>query len=237
MQLTDLQGRVAVVIDVLRASTTIVHALAAGAKCVLPCASVEQAWAYAEKIPVGERLLGGERHCQTIEGFDLDNSPLKYTPAAVAGRNVIFTTTNGTYVLERCRSAARVFVGAFVNLGAVERQLLRLKLPVHLVCAGTNRQLTAEDILFAGGVIDRLLAAVSEEFEPQGVEALLALDFYRARGTAAASLRQTMFGSLGAENLVKLGLQADIERALEIDRFQLLPEWDRANNQITPCQS
>ncbi len=232
----DLSGQAAVMIDVLRASTTVLHALAGGATAVIPCSTVEQAREIAATIPSENRLLGGERHCQRIEGFDLDNSPLKYLPEVVAGKQVIFTSTNGTYTLERCRAASRIFTGAFVNLSAVTQTLIELKLPVHLVCAGTNRQLTAEDILLAGAVIDRLLA--SHEFEVADIQAQMAVDFYRSRPINSEEFRQAIFGSLGAENLVKLQMHADIERAMQVDLFDIVPEWNAEENVITAmkCQ-
>jgi 2-phosphosulfolactate phosphatase len=227
----DLSGQAAVMIDVLRASTTIVHALSSDAAAVVPCSTVEQTREIAATIPAENRLLGGERNCQRIEGFDLDNSPLKYRPEVVAGKQIIFTSTNGTYTLERCRAASRIFTGAFVNFSAIAQTLIELKFPVHLVCAGTNRQLTAEDILFAGAVVDRLLT--SHEFEVADVQAQMAVDFYRSRPVTSREFRQAIFGSLGAENLVKLQMHADIERAMQVDLFDIVPEWDADENLIT----
>lgn len=222
---SDLSGQVAVVIDILRASTTIVHALANGARSVRPCSTVKQAWKLAEQFSPQQRLLGGERHCQTIEGFDLDNSPLGYTSDRVADRDIIFTSTNGTYALETCIPAKQIYIGAFVNLSALTKKLLQRQQPVHLVCAGTNRQFTAEDILFAGAVIDQLLSATESQFEPVGVQSQMALDFYRTRSKTQTSFRAAMFESLGAENLIKLGLQSDIERAMQLDLFEIVPQW------------
>ena len=92
----ELRGGMAVVIDVLRASTTICHALAAGATAVLPCGEVEEALRLKQELAVENPVLGGEREGKLIDGFDLDNSPFRYTPENVAGRAVVFTTTNGT---------------------------------------------------------------------------------------------------------------------------------------------
>ena len=87
-----LAGGVVVVIDLLRATTTIVHALGNGARAVVPAASVEEAHAVSLRWPAGERLLGGERHGVTIAGFDLDNSPFSYSAEQVRGKTIIFTT-------------------------------------------------------------------------------------------------------------------------------------------------
>ncbi len=91
-----LTGRVAVVIDVLRATTTMIHALAAGAESVRPCQEVAEAFRLRDQLGAAHCVLGGERHGLLIEGFQLDNSPFRYTPEVVRGKSVVFTTTNGT---------------------------------------------------------------------------------------------------------------------------------------------
>lgn len=232
----SLRGRSAVVIDVLRASTTITHALAHGASAVIPTEQVEQAWEVAKELPVEDRLLGGERESVTIEGFDLDNSPFSYTPERVTGKTVIFTTTNGTFALQKCSQAERILIGSFTNLSAIVESLISFQLPVHLVCAGTNRQLTAEDILFAGAVADRLLTESEGQFELSSVESQMAVDFYRSHRIGTDAFHSAMFGSLGGTNLRKLGLDEDIKRAMDVDRFSIVPEWNPALNRITVSQ-
>src|SRR5438132_9688378 len=111
----ELRDGTAVVIDVLRASTTICHALAAGAREVIPCLEVEEARRVAADNSGSRPMLGGEREGVRIEGFDLGNSPGEYRPDTVGGRTVVFTTTNGTRAMLGCRSARRVLIGSFVN--------------------------------------------------------------------------------------------------------------------------
>jgi 2-phosphosulfolactate phosphatase len=125
MEPAKLGGTIAVVIDVLRASTTIAHALAAGAEGVYPCEEVEEARHVAAAHPRQPCILGGERGGRRIAGFDLDNSPAAYTPAAVAGKPVVFTTTNGTRALLQAATADRVLLAAFVNLSAGGRAVRR----------------------------------------------------------------------------------------------------------------
>lgn len=221
-----LQGGVAVVIDVLRASTTIVHALAEGASAVLPFESVEDARAAAAGLPAGSVLLGGERGGERIEGFDLGNSPLEYTPDVVADKTVIFTTTNGTKALQQCRTAERVLIGAFVNRDALLRLLAEDGWPVHLVCAGTDGHLTGEDILFAGEI-----AAELDPPDPD-VQTQLAIDYWRARSVDPAVFQGTIRSSRGGQNLLRLGMAADIDRAAECDLFDIVPEWNAQANQI-----
>src|SRR5687768_10758642 len=129
----ELAGGVVVVIDVLRASTTITYALAAGAREVIPCLEIEEARAAAAKLPPGQAVLGGERHGLPIEGFDLGNSPRDYTPQRVGGKTVVFTTTNGTKAMMQCRQAAGVLIGSYVNFSALVQTLRASGLPIHLL--------------------------------------------------------------------------------------------------------
>src|SRR5262245_43581211 len=118
-----LRQGVAVVIDVLRATTSIIHALAAGCTVVLPCAEVDEARTLSGSMPAGRVLLAGERGGLPIAGFDLGNSPRRFTPRTCRGLSLVLTTTNGTRALLRCANAARTLVAAFVNYSAVCEQL------------------------------------------------------------------------------------------------------------------
>jgi phosphosulfolactate phosphohydrolase-like enzyme len=150
-------GGVAVVIDVIRASTTITTAVANGAASVFPVESVERALERASSLGEGT-LLGGERGGIRIEGFDLGNSPREYTPERVAGHQIVFTTTNGTAALAACHEAAVVMIGCLVNRSAVavaaRAAAVEHQTAVHLVCAGVERQLAEEDLLGAGAILD-----------------------------------------------------------------------------------
>jgi len=112
---SELAGSTVVVVDLLRASTTICHALAYGAKCVVPCLEIAETWTRAKQFSRDQIVLGGERGGERIEGFDLGNSPADYTADQVFGRTVLFTTTNGTKALAHARLASRVLIGAAAN--------------------------------------------------------------------------------------------------------------------------
>lgn len=220
-----LRGGTAVVIDILRASTTIVHALVNGAEAVIPCEEIEAARSAAANLPAGQVLLGGERQGVLIDGFDLDNSPLRYTSDVVAGKTIVFTTTNGTRALQRSASADRVLVGAFVNINSICNALLSQMPPhVHLVCAGTGGRITAEDCLFAGAVASGVRDEMGQSVELDD-SARLAVDFFQARNRSRESFLEAMFGSLGGKDLRKLGLEADIERAAAWNLFDIVPEY------------
>src|SRR5262245_46561711 len=151
-----LAGAVAVVLDVLRATTTIVHALAAGCVAVRPCAEVEEARDLAGSMRAGRVLLGGERGGVPLPGFDLGNSPGEYTAKVCRGRTLVLTTTNGTRALVRAAEADRCLVAGFVNFSAVCEQLRQDARPVHIVCAGIVGEVSLEDTLLAGAFVEYL---------------------------------------------------------------------------------
>ncbi len=180
----DLRGTVCVVFDVLRATSTVVAALANGARRVFPVLTVEEAFALRrDRFP--DALLGGERGGVRIDGFDLGNSPREYTPGKVAGRDVITTTTNGTVALRACAHADAVLAAGFVNLDATAAWL-QAREPtigtVLLVCAGTGTGFALEDGLAAGMLARRFdrnmddatraMAGLSDRFHGQ-IETLL----------------------------------------------------------------
>jgi 2-phosphosulfolactate phosphatase len=232
-------GGIAVVIDVLRASTTIITALAHGAAGVRPVLTIEQARELAARNGVGPAmLLGGERGGLRIDGFDLGNSPLEYAPARVAGRRIVITTTNGTAALDVCGAAAEVLIGAIVNRTAVAsraRELARSQgvADVHLVCAGTDGQVTEEDLLAAGGILDAASRLAGSDRDTLDASAMAARAEFRgvlaaAGGADAALAIAAAFAtSRGGRNLVDLGMQADLPVAAAIDSLPVVPRLDR----------
>src|SRR5713101_2072341 len=137
-----LKGGVAVVIDVLRATTTMIHALAAGCTAVRPCAEVDEARELAGKMRAGRVLLGGERGGAPLPGFDLGNSPSEYTTKVCCGTTLVLTTTNGTRACLRAVEAERALVAGFVNYSAVCEQLRQDSRPIHIICAGTEGEVS-----------------------------------------------------------------------------------------------
>ena len=149
----DVQGRVVLVIDVLRASTTVAVALANGAKAVIPFESSDEVVARAKQFERDDVLLAGERRMHAIPGFDLGNSPREYTAEAVEGKTVLLTTTNGTVALAGIQGARDVVVASYVNYSAVStiiRAAGRGEADVTIVCAGRDRQFALEDAACAG---------------------------------------------------------------------------------------
>jgi len=221
----------AVVIDILRASTTIIHALAAGATQIVPTESVDQVHMLQKTIPATNLLTGGERHGVRIEGFDLDNSPFSYHESVVRGRTILFTTTNGTRALAAAREAGRIFIGAFVNRAALVEALRRANQDVHLVCAGTDGLVTAEDCLFAGVVANDLIADGRFQLASDA-STLMAHHLGLALGRSHGDIRSALETSRGGHNLLHLGFAQDVERCATENLFACVPEWDDATGTI-----
>jgi len=228
-------GGIAVVIDVLRASTTIVTALAHGAIVAVPRRSIEEALAAAADLPGA--VLGGERGGVKIAGFDLGNSPLEYAPDRVAGRPVVMTTTNGTAALAACQDAAEVLVGAIVNRSAVAATARRLAAErgceaIHLVCAGTDGQVTEEDVIAAGAILDAAGCDPAAVHDTLDLPARAARRLYRdlaatGRDGLAARIATAFRTCRGGANLLALGMAADLPAAAAIDSLAVVPRLDR----------
>ena len=239
---SDLAGGIAVVTDVLRATTTIAYALKNGARGIIPCKTIDEAVALRETGNAsGKILLGGERGGEPISGFDLGNSPSEWSSEAVADRDVAFTTTNGTRALLRSVLADRVLTGAFANFGAVCDLLLTDSRPIHIVCAGTVGEVSTEDCLFAGAVVDRLASGDSSEGGAAVEElelcdaAQLVLSHWKSAADSPDGLFRAMKAGSGGRNLMRLGLEADIRTAATLDQVDLIPEYLPRSRRISPA--
>jgi 2-phosphosulfolactate phosphatase len=158
----DLSQTVCVVFDILRATTSMITALANGAESIIPVEQISEALELRRQRP--ELLLAGERDGVRIRSnltggidFDLGNSPREFTSERVQGRSIVMTTTNGTRALRACAAAQVVLIGSFLNLRAITNWLRDNKPPhLLLVCSGTYEQAAFEDILAAGAVCERV---------------------------------------------------------------------------------
>ena len=207
----QLEGRSCVVFDVLRATTTIAAALAAGVREIRLFASLDDARAAANAFG-GARLLCGEERCLPPPGFDLGNSPGQFS-AAHRDTTLFMCTTNGTRALLAARSAAVVYAGALVNASAVARRLRADERDVILLCAGTNGAVAMEDVLGAGAVLDALHA------EPASDLARMALDLFRA---GRERLGEMLRDAQGGRNVIEAGLPQDIDFAARLDVFDVV---------------
>ena len=216
-------------IDVLRASTIMIYALNAGADCIIPCLHTDQAKSIAAQCPSSSFLLGGERYGKKITGFHLGNSPQEYKKDLCSQKRIIFTSTNGTRNLDRIHHAESVLIGSFANLNSLCKVLADDSRTIHLVCSGTNNQITLEDTLFAGAVIAQLMNGHRTfSMNDQARMAWASYQIHKHR------IRAALFESLGAKSLLELGMHQDIETAAQVDTLSIVPELRNNSHIVNP---
>lgn len=227
----SLRGGIAVVIDLLRASTTITHALASGADRLIAFAKPAGAVAARPQLPHGSTVLGGERGGVRIDGFDLGNSPAEYTPQRVAGKTVLFTTTNGTRAALHAAAADQILFGCLANLSALVRHIGVGDRPIHILCAGTDGLVSQEDCLCAGAIIDGLCAA-GRPLDSDD-QALMMRTLWRSVAGSPDRILDVLLASSGGRNLVPLGFKADVELCARCDTTSVIPRMDSRTRIIT----
>jgi 2-phosphosulfolactate phosphatase len=211
--LYEIEQSIVVVIDILRATSSIVYGIDNGAEAIIPVANVEDCLNYADQ----GFLLAAERNGSVVEGFDFGNSPFSYTKERVEGKTVVLTTTNGTKALHMARSRARqVVVGSFLNLQALCDWLKTQESNVLLLCAGWKDQFNLEDTLFAGAVVNAIRPHFSD-FDDSGVAAE---DLYLL---AKSDLRAYISKSSHSHRLAALNIEADVQFCLQLDLCTAIP--------------
>lgn len=215
-----LREDVAVVVDVLRATTTVIHALAAGCISVRAFAHADEAMVF-KRIDPGGVVLGGEAGGLPLPGFDAGNSPGEYTEATCRDKTVALTTSNGTRAIELASAADRVLLAGFVNFSAVCEQLVADERPLHVVCAGSGKSVSLEDTLLAGGLVTAL---APHGVAPANDGAWLAEGAFRRHQHHLTDLLRN--GS-GGVRLRELGYDDDITAAGRVDVFFIVPELRR----------
>jgi 2-phosphosulfolactate phosphatase len=210
------QGATVVVIDVCRATTTMVEALAHGATRIFPTASAEDAVKLASSLGREDTVLCGERKAIKIEGFDLGNSPAEFTREAVGGKRLVMSTTNGTAAIAEVNEASRVMVCALTNLGATASAVQDDERLV-LLCAGREGRFALEDALCAGRLLAHL-GAGKKNGPTLSDAARAAVALAKAVTPDVAFLRSTAAG----RSLEAIGLVGDLEICGEVDRHSIV---------------
>ena len=227
----DVRGRSVVVVDVLRATTTIAVALHHGAKAVLPAGSTEEALRLAANLEKDGMVLAGERKSLRIPGFALGNSPLEFTPETVGGKTVVLATTNGTPAFIAAQGAREVVALAAVNFGAVVqkcRQVMEQHADLVVLCAGRERQFSLEDAFAAGRLIKVLLPEGGLRRVTVNDGALASLEIARHFGERwLRAFRASVHGRALAE----LGFREDLRLCAQENTHPVLPHY--ADRRIT----
>jgi 2-phosphosulfolactate phosphatase len=217
LHLYDVRNTIVVIIDVLRATSTIATALSNGAKCIIPVDNVPKCIEWGKQI---ECITAGERDGKVAEGLEYGNSPFEYPASFISGKTLVLTTTNGTKLLHMAleKGATEIITGSFPNLSAVCDHLLQENKNVILACAAWKDRINLEDTLFAGAVISRVKAhfdincdscQIAEVMYEQGREDLF--EFIRIKNASHF------------HRLSGYGLEKDIRYCLTADVANVLP--------------
>jgi 2-phosphosulfolactate phosphatase len=215
INLYDLTGKIVVVIDVLRATSSICVGLANGVKEIIPVSKVEECEAYRGK----GYLLSAERDGSMVEGFDMGNSPYSYMGEEVNGKSVVMTTTNGTAALNLAKDAKEIIIGAFVNLDSVCKYLSEKSEDVVLLCAGWKNKFNLEDTAFAGAVYQKLKTEFTVFCDScVGAETLYNL--------AKPNLLGFMKHSSHFKRLQRLKIERDVDYCLTPNQWAIVPIYN-----------
>lgn len=221
-----LEQYTAVVIDALRATSTITTAVANGSRHIYPVATLEAAAELKAHLPGA--IMGGERKGAKIAGFDCGNSPLEYPVELVHGRDIIFTTSNGTPVLVACALAGSVLVASYLNRKAVARVAATTNRNVLIACAGRGGKLAAEDLACAGAIVAALQSYHNYTLTDGALTAVTLFKSYEAQ------LKELMTESLSGKNISKLGYSADIAYCSQLDVLEVVPTF--SEGRIATCE-
>lgn len=210
----QIGNRVVIILDVLRASSTIVTALANGFAEVIPVETVGQAHAFRSE----NAILAGERHCRKISDFDYNNSPTALMGDNHHGKRLILTTTNGTRAIQKAEKAAVLLIGCFLNATACVKHALRQHLDVTLYCAGTRSEFALEDGL-AAGLLIHLARQALHPVQTCDLGCALEASYCQM----AHNLSDQLMKSTTGKRLIQHAFLADIHFASQIDRYDLVP--------------
>lgn len=226
-----LAEKSAVVIDVLRATSSMIAALDSGAHRIIPTLEVEEARALKRSLPEGSVILGGERGGLMIDGFDVGNTPQEFSADRVAGRTVVMTTTNGTRAILMSLGAEKVYIAALINAAATARVLCEGEGDVVLVGSGTERRVSWEDSLCAGAIIERMLTGSGHGAFHLTDSALIASEIWKSwKHDPVTALHR----GRGGRNVIHNGVSEAFETCGAVDSVDLVARVHKAPLEIVP---
>lgn len=215
-----LRDKTVVVIDILRASTTIACALHNGAKEIIPVTTIERAVKISGNLFGDHVLRGGERNGKMIEGFNLGNSPFDYSDDKIRGKAIIFSSTNGSHAIEKARFARNVAIGGFVNMSLVVQFIRELNQDFIILCAGNNGMFSLEDSVCAGMLVHRLTEAEGVELSLSDA-AIAATMLFKGY---SRNLLKMVKNSEHGKYLTSIGFSDDLPVCAGVDTIPVLPQ-------------
>jgi len=217
LHLYPVEGRVVVVVDVLRATSCMTTAFAHGIKEIVPVKTVEE----CQSLKSQGFLAAAERNGEKQEGFEYGNSPFSYMSDEVKGKSLAMTTTNGTVAIKNAEKADEIIIGSFLNITAIKDYLNNQSKDVLVLCAGWKGRVNLEDTLFAGMLVEKLW----NDFEVNHDGSLVAHSIYVNAGKDKLAF---LNGCSHFRRLSKLNIQKDIEFCLKEDVYDVVPVVDGA---------
>ena len=215
----ELDNKLVVVVDILRASSTIVTALAQGCKRFIPIFSINEARNVVNDLKKEEVLLCGERKGVKIQGFDLGNSPCEYTRKIVKDKKIVFTTSNGVKTMEMIGNTSKIIICSFLNLKAICNYCLNFNGDIVVVCSGKNGMFSLEDAVCAGMLFDSLKKK-SLKLIPETDANITVQTLYKKY---ANNILRMLKNSQHGQFLEGIGLESDLEYCSSVDVFNIVP--------------
>jgi len=232
VKLPDTQGRLVIIVDVLRASTTVATALGNGAKTVIPLEGPDEVISRSKEFARSQTLLAGEQKMHPISGFDLGNSPQAFTPEVVEGKTILITTTNGTRALLGVQGARDIVIASYVNFTAV---LAMMKVAassntdIAIICAGEEGSFTLEDSACAGRYVRAIPKRATVAVNDAAAASVLIEKKY------GDNIAKVFKESTHGQALQSAGFGDDLAAAAEVDSYPVVPIWqDRQITKLGP---
>ncbi|HHP7242120.1 MAG TPA: 2-phosphosulfolactate phosphatase [Cyclobacteriaceae bacterium] len=212
IHLHNLEGKIVVIVDILRATSCMVTALAYGVKSIIPVSSLE----HSRELKEEGCLASAEREGKKVEGFDLGNSPFEYMQPHLKGRTIAATTTNGTQAINKSKNSDTIIIGAFLNLDALAKFIISTQKGIVIHCSGWKNNVNLEDTLFAGALIERL----SNNYRITDDTSLMSMSLWLYhKDNLLEGIKQTSH----FKRLNRLGIEKDIEYCLIQDKYDIVP--------------
>jgi len=222
--LNHISTKTVVVIDVLRASSTIVAAFANGCQSITPVADVDTAYGLKSKNP--DLLLCGEREGRKLKNFDLGNSPLEYQKAKINNRELILTTSNGTQAVNFAQSASHLIIGSFLNINAVVEKIIAWEDDTIFLCSGNDGYFSLDDALCAGVLLQRLKQKVNNLIFEDGcmwTEHAIKNIIADYQSLTNKQIFQIMSQTIHGKKLKTIGFVSDVEYCSQQNLYAITP--------------
>jgi len=217
----SLFNRTVVVIDVLRATSVMVHAMLQGALEIIPVASVDEAFQIAKDFPRSSILLGGERESRKVQGFDLGNSPKEYVAERVKGKKLILTTTNGTKAFYLVSSGKEILAGSFFNIGAIAQICIELGRNLLIFSSGDEGSFSLEDSICGGMLIELIKQKARKPISLTDASYNAQVLYQRFKDNLLGAFHLSHHG----KELIKHGFGDDLVYCAQIDITDIVPEF------------